>query len=213
MFRKFMLAAIIALLASTFAFGSVQPTKAAFSNLNVSVECSSISFSGTTDAPGYLRKQRVIHLVVTNITKSITLVDEYPSASGSGPTYTFGGTLIFASTASPDDQLAYGLTDSNSNPGFFIKCKGTPIPEAPGPVVPIPVVAGPSAPAGFVQKTRLCNTPVYSQVDGDPVSGTAIKVGQVWSVNPVAVVGKQRSWTEIFAGSYSNGFVPTACVK
>ncbi len=73
--------------------------------------------------------------------------------------------------------------------------------------------SGPGAPTGFVQRTITCDTAVFSQVDGSPVSGAVIKAGQRWYVNPTPVVGKQRSWTEIFVASYTNGWIPTSCVK
>jgi hypothetical protein len=84
-----------------------------------------------------------------------------------------------------------------------------------GAVPCVPAAEGPSIPAGFVLRTITCDVPVYNTAAGSPVAGgAAIKAGQTWYVNPTPVDGDDgRQWTELFAGGYSNGFIPTACVN
>lgn len=83
-----------------------------------------------------------------------------------------------------------------------------------GAVPCVPAAEGPSIPDGFVQRTITCDVPVYNTAAGSPVDGgAAVTVGQSWYVNPTPVDGDDgRQWTELFAGGYTNGFIPTACL-
>jgi hypothetical protein len=75
------------------------------------------------------------------------------------------------------------------------------------------VFAGPAVPAGFALKTITCDVAVFDAPGGSPVGDNRIKAGQTWFVNPTpAKDNKGKSWTELFAGGYGNGFVPTSCV-
>ena len=79
----------------------------------------------------------------------------------------------------------------------------------------VPAAEGPSIPAGFVLRTITCDVPVYNTAAGSPVAGgAAVRAGQTWYVNPTPVDGADgEQWTELFAGGYTNGFVPSACVN
>ena len=71
----------------------------------------------------------------------------------------------------------------------------------------------PGIPDGFVLSSIICDTPVYNTQSGQPVGDTMITAGQTWYVNPTPVNGDDgKQWTEIFAGGFINGFIPTACV-
>ncbi|HMM28345.1 MAG: hypothetical protein AAGU78_11030 [Chloroflexota bacterium] len=77
----------------------------------------------------------------------------------------------------------------------------------------LPWATGPTYPAGYVQRTILCDVPVYNTPGGAPVGGNALKAGQSWHVNPTPVDGPDgQQWTEVFAGGYQRPFIPTACV-
>jgi hypothetical protein len=73
--------------------------------------------------------------------------------------------------------------------------------------------SGPGIPAGFQLRSVTCNTPVYDQPAGTPVSGTEVTAGQTWYVSPTPVMAANgTSWTEIFTSSSPDGFIPTSCV-
>jgi hypothetical protein len=73
---------------------------------------------------------------------------------------------------------------------------------------------GPAVPAGFVLKTITCDVAVFNTPGGYPVGDNRLKAGQTWFVNPTPTKDdKGKSWTEVFPGGYSNGFVPTSCVQ
>jgi hypothetical protein len=73
--------------------------------------------------------------------------------------------------------------------------------------------SGPAIPSSFQLRSVTCNTPVYSQPAGTPVSGTDITAGQTWYVSPTPVMAADgTSWTEIFTSSSPDGFIPTSCV-
>jgi hypothetical protein len=73
--------------------------------------------------------------------------------------------------------------------------------------------SGPGIPSGFQLRSVTCNTPVYDQPAGTPVSGTEVTAGQTWYVSPTPVMAANgTSWTEIFTSSSPDGFIPTSCV-
>jgi hypothetical protein len=79
-------------------------------------------------------------------------------------------------------------------------------------IASIPTV-GPARPDNFVLKTIGCTVPVYDSPAGKPIGDNKITSGQTWFVNPTPVAGKDgQKWTEIFVGSYLNGYIPTRCV-
>jgi hypothetical protein len=71
---------------------------------------------------------------------------------------------------------------------------------------------GPYIPQGYILRSVICDTPLYDQPGGQPIAGTLITAGQTWYVNPTPVVAGGTSWTEVFASSYVDGFVPASCV-
>ena len=76
---------------------------------------------------------------------------------------------------------------------------------------------GPQIPSGFVMRTITCTVAVFDKPDGRALTtGERITAGQHWfvSLTPVKVTtnAKFPSWTEVFNGGYSDGFIPTACV-
>ncbi len=74
--------------------------------------------------------------------------------------------------------------------------------------------SGPPIPNGFVLRTIVCNVAVYDTAGGKPVGSNAVTSGQTWYVNPTPKTGPDgRAWTEIFVAGYSNGFIPTNCVR
>lgn len=77
----------------------------------------------------------------------------------------------------------------------------------------LPWASGPAYPAGYVQRTILCDVPVYNTPGGAPVGDNALTAGQSWHVNPTPVEGPDgQQWTEVFVGGYQRPFIPTACV-
>jgi hypothetical protein len=73
--------------------------------------------------------------------------------------------------------------------------------------------SGPAIPSSFQLRSVTCNTPVYDQPAGTPVSGTEITAGQTWYISPTPVMAANgTSWTEIFTSSSPDGFIPTSCV-
>ena len=71
----------------------------------------------------------------------------------------------------------------------------------------------PHVPADFVLRTITCNTVVYTQAGGVPVAtGSQITNGQTWYVSPTPVTIGDTNWTEIYVGSRTDPFIPTACV-
>ncbi len=80
-------------------------------------------------------------------------------------------------------------------------------------IASIPTV-GPAKPDSFVLKTIACTVAVYDSPAGKPVGDNKVTSGQTWFVSPTAVKGKDgQNWTEIFVGSYLDGFIPTKCVR
>ena len=73
---------------------------------------------------------------------------------------------------------------------------------------------GPSVPSGFVLRTITCNVAVYDAPGGSPVGSNMVTGGQTWFVNPTpAKDAAGKSWTEIFVGGFSDGFIPTSCAR
>ena len=74
-------------------------------------------------------------------------------------------------------------------------------------------IAGPSIPANFVQRTILCDVPVYDSPGGHPVGENRIKNQQRWYVDPSSTLDSARNkWTAIFVASYNLAYIPTRCV-
>ncbi|HEX3050964.1 MAG TPA: hypothetical protein VHP83_09940 [Aggregatilineaceae bacterium] len=72
---------------------------------------------------------------------------------------------------------------------------------------------GPTIPATFTNHYITCDTMVYSSAGGGAVADTWIHNGQTWFVGPTpAVAPDGKSWTEIFVGGVSTGWIPTSCV-
>ncbi len=72
---------------------------------------------------------------------------------------------------------------------------------------------GPTIPTGFLLRTIICNTSVYNQAGGNPVSsGEKITSGQTWFVSGTPVIVGKASWTEVFVGGYTDGFIRTSCI-
>ena len=97
----------------------------------------------------------------------------------------------------------------NNNQGvavdIHIHCTGnSPVAQAGVP--------GPAHPEEFVLRTIMCDTPVYNSAGGTPVAGSAITAGQTWFVSPDQVKVGGTLWTEVFAGGWIDGFIPSACV-
>jgi len=74
---------------------------------------------------------------------------------------------------------------------------------------------GPQVPGGFVLKQVTCTTPINIQPSGTQTAGSAVVVaGQRWYVSPTPIKDKTgKSWTELFDGGYSDGYIPTSCVN
>ncbi len=72
-------------------------------------------------------------------------------------------------------------------------------------------VPGPGSPVGFVLRVITCNTALFN-LEGNPIGSNAVKAGQSFFINSTTKTIKGKSYTELFAGSYSNGFVPTSCI-
>lgn len=79
---------------------------------------------------------------------------------------------------------------------------------------PVAVYPGAVTANGFVLKTLVCDTPVYTAPGGTPVGNNAVKRGQTWYVNPVPVKDiRGRLWTEIYVSGSPTSYVPANCVQ
>ncbi len=160
-----------------------------------------------------------------------TVLNQFEQSSGPGTTYTGGYNFPF-SVAQPAGTLIglYGYMgqtppSASNTAEFFLayncstlavvrSCAGA-YGSCPRdwPGIPGQTFSGPPLPAGFVLRTIHCNVAVYDQPGGVPVGENRIVAGQTWYVNPTPVKAPDgASWTEIFVGGFTNGFIPTSCV-
>jgi hypothetical protein len=169
----------------------VQPARAAFSNVNFSLTCSSYSVSGNATG-GY--SGNYIWVVIFDNDLSDFIVDAYvPLVGGS---FSYSGSFSIDSTHS----LWVDIWDEDGVTTLATGCTNASF-------------SGPGIPGGFVMKTITCDVVVFDAPGGKPVGSNAIKSGQTWYVNPTPkkdAAGK--AWTEIFVAGYTNGYVPTSCV-
>jgi hypothetical protein len=209
--RSVKLVAVLFVFALVLGLG-LQPASAAASFASSAVTCSSFSATGTVTTA-------YVAVRVWNLTKGQSeggpaLIDSYapvgaPTAyfAASGGAFSF--TVNFPEQNAGDVIVAriYGTNtpafwewDSQAFPQVQVACQSG--------------YAGPNLPNGFVLKTLTCNVAVYDAPAGKPVGGNAVTNGQTWFVNPTPKTGPDgQSWTEIFVAGYTNGFVPTRCVK
>jgi hypothetical protein len=128
--------------------------------------------------------------------------------SQSGPdfsdgTYTAYGSFTFGATPTKNPISATIVFDGVTFTG-----------SADDPCLPPSGFQGPPIPSGFVLKTITCNVAVYDAPGGKPVGSNAITSGQTWYVNPTPKMDAAgKSWTEVFVAGYTNGYVPTSCIR
>jgi len=160
--------------------------------------CHSATASGTTTAP----------YIIIEVYNPYLSEDLYYAAQATGGSFNFG--VSFPQQA-PGTDLEYwvwgsptpALNDWDREDYFYFtgSCQEETGDNAPG------------IPNDFVLMTITCDTPVYDTPAGSPVGETLITTGQTWFVNPTPVEGDDgKQWTEIFAGGFINGFIPTSCV-
>jgi len=74
-----------------------------------------------------------------------------------------------------------------------------------------PSIPGPGIPSGFLLRMITCDTAVFN-FEGNPIGSNAVKAGQSFFISTTVTMIDDASYTELFAGSYSNGFIPSACI-
>jgi hypothetical protein len=207
--RSVKLVAVLFVFALALGLG-LQPASAAASFASSAVTCSSFSATGTVTTT-YVAV-RVWNLTDGQSEGTAALIDSYynvgaPTAYIAATGGAFSFTVNFPEQNAGDvlvariyatDSPTFGAWDGLAFPQVQVACG----------------FAGPNLPNGFVLKTLICNVAVYDAPAGKPVGGNAVTNGQTWFVNPTPKTGPDgQSWTEIFVAGYTNGFVPTRCVK
>ena len=72
----------------------------------------------------------------------------------------------------------------------------------------------PQVPPGFVMKQVTCTTLVLIGPGQQAVGSAQVVAGQRWYVNPTPVKGTNGiSYTELFDGGMSDGYIPTSCIN
>ncbi len=205
----------------------LQPAQAAnvswtVTSLN-SIGCNSSNIGFTTDVSGITSFPTTLHFLTTVDAGGIRYMDEDAGTPGTDGNYSWhlyysnsGGPATNAWPITPNTLITvhFDLIKGPGGPVVFSdtvvlsKCNGGSIvsQSAGGTSGP-----GPEIPAGFVLRTITCNVGVYDAPGGSVVSGAVVTGGQTWFVNPVPVKAAGKSWTEIFVGGFTDGFIPTSC--
>jgi hypothetical protein len=144
--------------------------------------------------------------------ETVTITADLPVyyALGNGPgtiNYQLNYNMSSTSFTFPLDQ-SYQIY-FNNNQGVAVDVHITCAGNSPEPQADIP---GPAHPDDFVLRTITCDTPVYNSAGGTPVAGAKITAGQTWFVSPEQINVGGTWWTEVFAGGWIDGFIPSACV-
>jgi hypothetical protein len=178
----------------------IMPVAAFTTVSSYSATCSSFSASGTTNAP------YVVFYVEYYDSSSgdyMYYAEVFPNSTGSYshsisfPAFPTGGSSYYYTWGSPTNSV----NDYDDEDYFYAELSCQPA-QAPG------------IPAGFVLRPIWCDVAVYNTPNGSPVGSARIRANQTWFVNPVPVPGSDgRDWTEIFAGGFTNGYIPTVCVS
>jgi hypothetical protein len=196
--KKTVLLAVLLLIVMIGVLAPITAVSAFVAGDTYTFTCSTFSTDITTNAP----------FIVVEIYNVDTNTDEFweaMPATGSSMTVTVNGTF------DPDALYELWVWGSPTNDRddwdgedyLYTESTCDPVPEeAPGPGIP----------AGFELHTITCDVAVYNMPGGTPVTGSTIRSGQTWFVNPTPVVEGDTSWTEIFAGGFTNGYIPTECV-
>jgi hypothetical protein len=205
--RLFFLVAIIALLASTFAF-DVRPANATVRLENAYASCSEFGVSGTWSSAG----NRSIALWVVDITGGVFgTTYAFTVIAGFSSSGRYGTTIKF--TAPAGRRLYYEVGEYVSNPpaspfdGFagaraliLEDCSRT-------------TFSGPVRPANSELKTITCDVAVFDSPGGKPVGENRIKAGQTWFVVPGATADKTgENWVQVYVSGFSLGWIPAKCV-
>jgi hypothetical protein len=225
----------LALLLSTFALAAPQPAYA------ISSGCATVDaaplYTGTQRSFSDLvfEAGETVSVTFSNAAAATTVsirINDVPQDTsalepGNSVTldYTFaaGGTFSIqgrsdASPSNPAVNMDFACAAAPVTPSPTpITPEPTPITPEPTPnpgATPAPVMApvGIGAPADFVLRTIICDTPLYVAPDGDIVPGGAmVTVGQTWFFAP-EVDAEFPGWIEGFFGGRDHAWLPTACV-
>ena len=217
---------LLMLVGATSTFTPVQAANSVSSLGLASGTCSagSLSISITLDVAAAREAGRV-----TNLSGSVLSSFEHASLAGTSyaGSYGFGswatqpnGTIIGLygyigqTPPSASDTVEFFLAYNCGTGNVVYTCQGA-YGTCPQSAADIPItVFGPVIPSGFVLRTITCDVDVFNTAAGSPTTARVL-AGQSWFVNPTAVQATGNgfdSWTEVFVGGPSNGFIPTICV-
>jgi len=172
------------------AFGPAQTrTALAAGSASATLSCAGIEVTGNSDFSP---------LTVIASAGSQTLGFKQYGFSGSA---SFDVFLPFTTTVAQGTSIHVRVTDGSSVLiDKTVACVGG-------------ILAGPSIPTGFVQRTITCTVAVRDLPGGNEVSGAVIWAGQRWYVSKTPTADLSgRKWTAIFVAGYNIPYIPTSCV-
>lgn len=167
---------------------------------NASYGCSSLTASGTTDAPyvtlyAYDGSNYYFTILASSGgTYAGTL--SYPAyTEGTVLNFQIWGTLaIYTNFSDPN------YWDGGSYVNVSAACVNT---SAGGPYVP----------AGWTQHWMTCSSAVFDAPGGNPIGSNAVWAGQSFYVNPETKTDASgKSWSQVFVSSAISPWIPTSCV-
>ena len=179
--------------------GQPQSAKAFATVSSYYTGCSTFHAAGTTDAP-------YVMLYVYSNTDSTELITQAFAVTGGSFDFTVtfaaqsaGEELNYEVWGSPSTDTANYAWDGESYFYLDANCQD--------------VLSGPPIPSNYVLRTITCDVALFATPAGSPVGDARVTAGQTWYVNPTPVKGSDgKSWTQIFVSSYTDPYIPTACV-
>ncbi len=154
---------------------------------------SPVAFAGTAKANGVTVYTEIGNLVGPPRTSSYPFSISIFSTSVSQPYFI---NIVYTFTRGGSTLLTTNVTFRCS--GGIATLQGT---SGPGPGIP----------SGFLLRMITCDTALFN-FEGNPIGSNAVKAGQSFFISSTTTMIDDASYTELFAGSYSNGYVPTACI-